>query len=87
VQIFLLRKSPKGLQLLVDKKERPPLEGAARKGVKKMKEDNTLAERADLEEEMIKFAVRVLRGEGEPQETAILPEILKMIIKSTASGN
>ena len=45
--------------------------------------------KSDLEQAIQNFAIRVLRGECSPQETAILPEILSMIdpVKRAASGN
>jgi flagellar biosynthesis/type III secretory pathway protein FliH len=37
----------------------------------------------EIVEAMEQFAQRVLKGEAEPQETAILPEVLKMLEKDT----
>lgn len=43
----------------------------------------------EIESAMNDFCLRVLSGNGEPQEVAILPTILSMLRKSkkTASGN
>lgn len=49
----------------------------------------TEKERKQLQKEMYGFAVRVLRGTDRPQETAILPEVLRCLLseKDAASCN
>ncbi len=36
---------------------------------------------SNIQKEMLDFCIRILRGDGTPQETAILPEVLRLALK------
>lgn len=40
-----------------------------------------MCNREALEQELTNFCIRVLRGEGQPEETAVLPQILDFLLE------